>query len=98
MTNGHLDCWISEHYFDLLENFRKGKIQTFEVCRSFKNTDKLSSNILDILESNLIILSPNEKSFGFSDLLEKIFATRKTQNFVMKTLKLSLRIPLKKFI
>jgi hypothetical protein len=28
---------------------------------------------MDILESKLIILSPTEKSFGFSDLLEKVF-------------------------
>ena len=26
MTNGHLDWYIREHYLDLLENFRKGKI------------------------------------------------------------------------
>ena len=30
MTNSHLDWCISEHYLYLLENFRKGKIQTFE--------------------------------------------------------------------
>ena len=75
MTNGHLDWCICEHYLDLLENFRKGKIQTFEFCISFENTGKLTSDILDILESNLIILSPNEKSLGFSDLLEEVFDT-----------------------
>lgn len=75
MTNGHLDWCIREHYFGLLENFRKGKIQTFEFCISFENTGKLTSDILDILESNLIILSPNEKSLGFSDLLEEVFDT-----------------------
>ena len=75
MTNNHLDWCIREHYLDLLENFRKGKIQTFEFCISFENTGKLTSDILDILESNLIILSPNEKSLGFSDLLEEVFDT-----------------------
>ncbi len=75
MTNGHLDWCIREHYLDLLENFRKGKIQTFEFGISFENTGKLTSDIIDILESNLIILSPNEKSLGFSDLLEEVFDT-----------------------
>ena len=75
MTNGHLDWCIREHYLDLLENFRKGKIQTFEFCISFENTGKLTSDIIDILESNLIILSPNEKSLGFSELLEEVFET-----------------------
>lgn len=75
MTNGHLDWCIREYYLDLFENFRKGKIQTFEFCISFENTGKLTSDIIDILESNLIILSPNEKSLGFSDLLEEVFDT-----------------------
>ena len=44
---------------------------------SFENTRKLTSDILDILESNLIILSPNEKSLSFSDLLEEVFDTCK---------------------
>jgi hypothetical protein len=78
LTNCHLDWCIREHYLDLLENFRKGKIQTFEFCISFENTGKLTSDILDILESNLIILSPNEKSLGFSDLLEEVFDTCET--------------------
>lgn len=73
MTNGHLDWCIREHYLDLLENFRKGKIRTFEFCISFENTGKLTSDIIDILEFNLIILSPNEKSFGFSALLKEVF-------------------------
>lgn len=75
MTNGHLDWCIREHYLDLLENFLKMETQTFEFCISFENTGKVTSDIIDILESNLIILSPNEKSLGFSNLLEKVFAT-----------------------
>jgi hypothetical protein len=75
MTNGHLDWCIREHYLDLLENFRKGKIKTFEFCITFEEIGKLTSDIIDILESNLIILSPNEKSLRFSDLLEEVFAS-----------------------
>ena len=75
MTNGHMDWCIREHYLDLLENFRKGKIHTFEFCINFENTGKLTSDIVDILESNLILLSPNKKSLDFSDLLEEVFDT-----------------------
>jgi hypothetical protein len=56
-----------------LEDFRKGGVKTFEFCISFEKTGKLTSDIIDILESNLIILSPDEKSFGFSNLLEEVF-------------------------
>ena len=73
MTNGHLDWYIREHYLELLENFRKGKIQTFEFSINFEKSGKLTSDIIDILESNYIILSPNEKSLGFSYLLEEFF-------------------------
>ena len=58
-----------------MENFRKRKIQTFEFCISFENTGKLISDIIDNLESNLIILSPNDFSLSFSDLLEEVFNT-----------------------
>ena len=51
------------------------KSPTFEFCISFENTEKLTSDILNVLEANLIILSPNEKSLGFSDLLEELFDT-----------------------
>ena len=78
MTNGYLDWCIREYYLDLLENFRKGKIETFEFCLSFEDTGKLTSDILRLLESNLIILSPDEKSLGFADLLEEVFETCET--------------------
>jgi len=73
MTIGSLNWCIREHYLDLLENFRKGKLQTFDFCLSFDNTGRVTSDILDILESNLILLAPNDVSLGFSDLLEEIF-------------------------
>ena len=57
----------------MLEKFRKGKIQTFKFCLNFENTGKLTSDLIDSLESNLIILSPTEKSLIFSKLLEEVF-------------------------
>jgi hypothetical protein len=56
-----------------LKDFQKGQINTSEFCLAFENTGKLTSDIINILESNLIILSPDEKSLGFSDLLEEVF-------------------------
>ena len=41
--------------------------------KKFEKIGKLTSAIIDILESNLILLSPNEKSLGFSNLLEEVF-------------------------
>jgi len=73
MTISSLNWCIREHYLDLLENFRKGKLQTFDFCISFDNTGRVTSDILDILESNLILLAPNDVSLGFSDLLQEIF-------------------------
>ena len=75
MANDYLNWCIREYYLDLLENFRKGKIETFEFCISFEDAGLLISDIIDMLESNLIILSPTEKSLGFTDLLEEVFDT-----------------------
>ena len=64
---------IKEHYLDLLENFQKGKIKTFDFCRSFEDTNNVINDFTDVLESNLIVLSPNDKASVFADLLEEIF-------------------------
>ena len=75
MTNDHLNSCIREHYLDLMENFRTGKIQTFYFCVGVENAGKLINDIVEILESNLILLSPNEKSLAFAELLEELFDT-----------------------
>ena len=75
MANDYLNWCIREYYLDLLENFRKKKIRTFEFCLSVEETGQLISDIIDMLESNLIILLPTEKSLGFADLLEEVFDT-----------------------
>lgn len=71
-TSGYLNWCIWKTYLDLLENFQKGKIETFDFCISSQNIGLLIDDITDILESNLIILSPNEKSSAFSDLLNEV--------------------------
>ena len=73
MLYGHLDWEARENYLELLEDFRKEKITDLEFCVAFEKRGKLNSEVTDILESNLILLSPHEKSFGFSDLIEEIF-------------------------
>jgi GTP-sensing pleiotropic transcriptional regulator CodY len=73
MMNGHLDWCIRENYLELLEDLRKGKIELSEFCVDFEEIGNLTSDIIRSFESNFIILSPNEKSLGFSDLLEEIF-------------------------
>ena len=51
----------------------KRKINGSEFCIAFEERDLLNSEVVDIWEFNLILLSPHEKSNDFSDLLEKIF-------------------------
>ena len=68
-----MDWCIRETYVELLEDFQKGKITSFEFCLAFENTGKLTSDIIDIFESNFIILSPDEKAVDFSELLEEVF-------------------------
>lgn len=68
-----MDWCIRETYIELLEDFQKGKINTSEFCLAFEKTGKLTSDIIDIFESNFIILSPDEKVVDFSNLLEEVF-------------------------
>lgn len=73
LTNCRLDWCIRETYLEFLEDFQKRKINTFQFCLAFENTGKLTSDIIDIFESNFIILSPDQKALEFSNLLEEIF-------------------------
>ena len=72
-TEDYLSWLIREHYLELLEKLEKGEIKTLEFCVDFENTSNIMSDVREILESNLIVLSPNEKSFAFADLLEEIY-------------------------
>jgi hypothetical protein len=76
LTNCRLDWCICEIYLELLEDFQKRKINTSEFCLAFENTGKLTSDIIDIFESNFIILSSDEKALDFSNLLEEVFDLR----------------------
>lgn len=79
ILNSHLDWESRQNYLDLLEDFKEKKIKYFEFCIDFENRGKLTSEVTRILESNLILLSPHEKSFGFSNFLEEIFDLCTTQ-------------------
>ena len=69
----YLNWCIREHYLELLDNFHKGKMETFYFCRGFENARMEVDNFQDALELYSIVVSPNDKSLIFGDLLEKIF-------------------------
>lgn len=62
--------WIG--YLQLLEKFVEKKIDIGEFCIPFEERAKLSGEVTDILESNLILLSPHPKSLDFSDFIGDI--------------------------
>ena len=73
MLENHLDWETRDQYLALLEEFLKENISISDFCSEFLDRGSLNSDSVDFLESNLILLSPNEKSWEFSELLEEIF-------------------------
>lgn len=73
LTNCHLDWCIRENYLEILEDFQKGKINTVKFCVDINNIGNLTNDVIEIFESNFIILSPNKKALDFCDLLEEVF-------------------------
>ena len=69
MLEAHLDWEGRAGYLKLLENFQKRKIEDFEFCFAFEERGLLMSDLSDILKSNLILLSPHEKSNHFSSFI-----------------------------
>ena len=68
----HLDWAACNHYLQLLEKFVEKKFDIGEFFIAFEERVKLSGEVKDILESNLILLSPHPKSLDFSDFIGDI--------------------------
>jgi len=72
ILENHLDWESRDNYLELLEDFRNGKLEDLKFCVDFEKRGLLITYMVGILESNLILLSSNEKSLGFSDLIAEI--------------------------
>jgi hypothetical protein len=62
-------------FLELLEQFVKGKISMDDFIVEFFDRDSLNSQTLSILESNLILFSPDEESLDFSNFIANIYWT-----------------------
>ena len=67
-----LDWETRDQYLQLLEKFIEGKIDIGEFLIAFEERGRLNGEVLDILESNLILLEPHEKSLDFLDFIQQI--------------------------
>lgn len=67
-----LDWETRDQYLQLLEKFIEGKIDIGEFLIAFEERGRLNGEVLDILESNLILLEPHEKSLDFFDFIQQI--------------------------
>lgn len=68
----HLNWEIRDQYLELLENYREDKIDSFNFrirfCERYESIEKVA----DLLKSNRVLLSPDENSLDFGDLLSEI--------------------------
>jgi hypothetical protein len=67
-----LDWETRDQYLQLLKKFIEGKIDIGEFLIPFEERGRLNGEVLDILESNLILLEPHEKSLDFLDFIQQI--------------------------
>lgn len=68
----HLNWETRDQYLELLNQFMEKKIDIPDFCIAFCERYKLNEEVADILESNLVLLSPHENSLDFGNLLELI--------------------------
>lgn len=66
------DWEARDYYLELLDQLVKKKISTSEFFYKFYQKSKINNEVLDLLESKLVLLSPHEKSLDFSDLINEI--------------------------
>ena len=68
----HLNWEIRDQYLELLENYREEKMDSFNFrirfCERYESIEKVA----DLLKSNRVLLSPDENSLDFGNLLSEI--------------------------
>jgi len=68
----HLNWEIRDQYLELLDKFLEKKIDGFNFRIAFVERYESIEKVADVLKSNRVLLSPDENSLDFGDLLSKI--------------------------
>ncbi len=68
----HLNWEIRDQYLELLKNYMKEKSDSFTFRSRFSERYESIEKVADLLKSNRVLLSPDENSLDFGDLLEEI--------------------------
>ena len=69
----HLNWEIRDQYLELLNKFIEKKIDILKFRIAFCERYESIEKVADLLKSNRVLLSPNENSLDFGDLLSKIY-------------------------
>jgi hypothetical protein len=73
LLNIEIDWQTLNQYVELVEKFLKRNISILDFCIQFCERHLVNTNAVKMLESNFIILSPDERSLDFSDFIEDIY-------------------------
>ena len=68
----HLNWEIRDQYFELLDKFIEKKIDIVKFIMAFCERYESIEKVADVLKSKRVLLSPDENSLDFGDLLSKI--------------------------
>ena len=72
-TYAHLEWESRDSYTELMDKFLQGKISEGELQTAFLEIQEVHERLMQVLESNLIILSPNPNSDYFGDLTDQLY-------------------------
>jgi hypothetical protein len=67
----HLNWEIRDQYLELLDNYMEAKIDSFNFRIAFCERYESIEKVADLLESNRVLLSPDQNSLNFGDLTVK---------------------------
>ena len=72
-TDAQLEWESRDYYAELMEHFLNGKISEGTMKIEFLEIQKSHEQVQQVLESNLIILSPNPNSDHLADLIDELY-------------------------
>ena len=67
-----LNWEIRDQYLELVNEFVDKKFDSFKFRRTFEKRYESIEEVADVLKSNRVLLSPNQNSLDFEDLLSEI--------------------------
>lgn len=73
LVEAQLDWDCREKYLELFEKFQNNQVEIGKFCGDFNEIGLINVDIVDSLEANFILLSVDDRSIGFGEIIGTVY-------------------------